>query len=169
MKKTMITLLTIPALMMGTFALADGKYKNDDCEGQRGDKHAKYDKHDERGESGDRMIKRMSKRLDLSEEQQTSLADLFKSRAEQHTSMRDKTRSLHDTLRGLDSSSETYAKDLQSAKELAASLAVEKIDERASMRTDIAKILTPEQLAKFEDGMKQRGERGDHEKGPRSE
>ena len=169
MKKTLITLLAIPTLMMGTLALADGKHKGDDCQGPRGDKHGKIDKKGDRGEPGERMIERMSKRLDLSKEQQDSLADLFKDRAEQRQAMMDKTRTLHETLRDLDSTSDTYNQDLQSAKELAASLAVEKIDERASMKADIAKILTPEQLDKFEDAMKHKGERGERGKGPRPE
>jgi Spy/CpxP family protein refolding chaperone len=168
MKKTLLTLVAIPTLVLGTMAYADGGKHRDSCDGKHDrQSHGKKEHGMRDGQSGERMLKRMTKRLELTEEQQTSLKTVFEAQSKQRDALKEKSRDLHEALRDLDPKADGYAEQLEEAKKTAAQLAVERIDEGAELRQKVADILTPEQLEKWETEKERRG-KGD-ERPPRPE
>lgn len=146
MKKVIITLMAIPAIAFGTAALAEkghggpfgGKDKSERCE--RGDK----------GERAEKMLNRMADKLDLNAEQKIAVGKLMKEKRDHKAASKDKMVELHKNIRDLDPTSDNYQQELNKAKQTAADLAMQRVDSKASMKAEMQKILTGEQLAKLE-------------------
>lgn len=149
MKKLTLAALMIPALMVGNMAVADrGDYER--CEGKRGE-YSEHKKH-----RGEKMAKRIAKRLDLSEQQAESLQALFAQKRDDRQERRDQMQQMHQAVRDLDPNAADYKKQLELAKRNAADFAMARVEEKAQMRVEIAKILTDTQLAEFDQMMEKR-------------
>ncbi|WP_028468503.1 Spy/CpxP family protein refolding chaperone [Neptunomonas japonica] len=158
MKKLTIALLTLPALLVGTTVIAgmqhDGFSK---C-----DRDGKMEKHAQKDRSN-YMVKKMSKKLGLSDSQQEEVQKLFSSKHEQRQEMHTQMRTLHKATRDLDPNAADYDQQLAKTKKAAANMAVSKIEQQVYMKAEMAKILTAEQISKFEDMRARFGEgRGKH-------
>ena len=155
MKKLTVALLTLPVLLAGAASFAGMQ------------QHDGYNKCDRDGdmkryEHGDHHTNRMewmSKRLELTDVQQQEMQKLFEGKQKQHQTMREQMQSLHQATRDIDPSAADYDKRLADAKKAASEMAVSKIDQMVSMRTEMSKILTAEQLSKM-DAMKQHHREG---------
>ncbi|WP_293267549.1 Spy/CpxP family protein refolding chaperone [Neptunomonas sp.] len=147
MKKLTVTLLAIPALLAGTAVFAgmnhDGYSKCD-----RGGKMFGSDKSEKRAGY---IAKKMSKKLGLSDTQQVQVEQLFSSKQEQRQGMYKEMQELHQATRDLDPNAADYSTRLADTKKAAADMAVSRVEQQVGMRADMAKILTAEQMAKFEE------------------
>ncbi len=145
MKKLTIALLTLPVLALGTSVIAGMQPEGfSKC-----DRSAKMHKSDH-NERADHMLKKMSKQLELSETQEEEMRNLFSKKQDQRQEMHAQMRNLHETTRNLDPSASDYATRLADTKKAAAELAVSKVDQHVSMQTEMAKILTPDQINKLD-------------------
>lgn len=160
MKKLTIALITAPILLAGVAAFAGMQHHGDDekCDRGHGNGHEKRMDKSDREDRADRMLERMSKRLELSDEQQVAMKTLFADQKEQRQTMRSEMQSFHQAMRNLDPAAADYDTNLTEAKRIAADLAVNKVDQKISMKTELSKILTAEQLSKFEDMRERHGE-----------
>ena len=160
MKKFTIALITAPILLAGAAAFAGMQHHDGDEKCDRGDGKGHEDRmnKEDREDRADRMVERMSKRLELSDEQQVSMKKLFDDKKAQHQTMRTEMQSFHQAMRTLDPAAADYDKNLAEAKRIAADLAVNKVDQKVSMKAELSKILTAEQLSKFEDMRERHGE-----------
>ncbi len=163
MKKMTMALIGIPAILVGSIAMAGmGHGDGDRCDNDR--EHKKHEGRYDDSNRGERRLDALAERLDLTKEQKEQVKSLFDAKEKQRAAMRDKMQELHDMTRNLNPDSADYAKQLNEAKQIAADLAISRIDEQASMRAEMAKILTPEQqtqMAKMFDRFQ------DGDKGPR--
>lgn len=149
MKKAIITLITIPAIAFGAAALADMKGHG----GPFGDKDKSERCDREKGDRGERMLKRMSKKLDLTDEQKVAVGKLMEEKRDQKVASKDKMVELHKAIRDLDPTADNYTQQLNKAKQTAADMAMQRVDSKASMKAEMQKILTGEQLAKLDEMM----------------
>lgn len=162
MKKLTVALIGIPAILIGSIAIAGMGPGGDRCDQDNGDKkHAgRYDNADHQ----QRRIDRLATHLELSDTQKEQVKAVFSAKQEQRDAMHTKMQQLHEVTRKLNPNDADYSQQLNSAKQMAADLAISKIDEQASMKAEMAKILTPEQQSKMAEMMSQFSK---HEKGPR--
>lgn len=145
MKKLTIALLTLPVLVLGTTVIAGMQYEGSG----KCDQGKKMHKNDHK-DRADYMLKKMSKQLALSETQEEEMQKLFNNKQDQRQAMHAQMRNLHQATRTLDPSAADYATRLADTKKAAADMAVSRVDQHASMQTEMAKILTPEQLSKLD-------------------
>ncbi|WP_372739933.1 Spy/CpxP family protein refolding chaperone [Neptunomonas sp.] len=161
MKKLTIALISLPILLAAAASYAGMQHS----EGYgKCDRDGGMYKHD-RNSNKNRMIERMSEKLDLSETQQQDLQQLFESKQAQRQEMHKQMRSLHQATRNLDPSAADYDQRLSEAKQAATELAVNKIDQKVDMKAAMANILTADQLSKMEkmrDGSGSGKEHGKH-------
>ncbi|SFF83296.1 Spy/CpxP family protein refolding chaperone [Neptunomonas qingdaonensis] len=160
MKKLTIAMITAPILLAGAAAFASMHNNDDNEKCDRGHGHGHEDRmhKSDKGDRAERMVERMSKRLELSDEQQVAMKKLFNDKQEQHQTMRTEMQNFHQATRNLDPNAADYDKSLAEAKRIAADLAVKKVDQKVSMKAELSKILTAEQLSKFEDMRERHGE-----------
>lgn len=149
MKKLTLAALMIPALMVGNMAVAD-RSDYERCEGKRGE-YSEHKKH-----RGEKMAKRIAKRLDLSDQQAESLQALFAQKRDDRQERHDQMQQMHQAIRDLDPNAVDYKEQLELAKRNAADFAMVRVEEKAQMRVEIAKILTDTQLAEFDQMMEKR-------------
>lgn len=102
-------------------------------------------------EPGERMMKRMAEKLDLTTEQQASIAEI---RAN-YGGNREEMKAKRAEVKALVNSGEVDA-----AAELAATHARDAVYRRAQMRAELSEILTPEQLTQMEALIEERQSRG---------
>lgn len=150
MKKLTVALLTLPVLLAGAASFA-GMQQHDGYNKCDRDGDMKRYEHEDRQSN---RMEWMSKRLELTDVQQQEMQKLFEGKQKQHQTMREQMQSLHQATRDIDPSAADYDKRLADAKKAASEMAVSKIDQMVSMRTEMSKILTAEQLSKM-DAMKQ--------------
>ena len=154
MKKLTIALCTLPLLLVGTAVIADMKHEGfSKC-----DRDGKMEKYAQKDRSK-YMVKKMSKKLGLSDTQQEEVQKLFSSKHEQRQAIHTQMRTLHKATRDLDPSAADYDQKLAQTKKAAADMAVSKVEQHVNMKTEMAKILTAEQMSKFEE-MRGRFEEG---------
>ena len=163
MKFKSIAMLSLPAIFLaGTFtSLQVQAQDNDQKKGHRYEQGNK-------GQHSERMLKRLSKKLDLTEQQQTDLKALFDSKKDASEGKRESRQALHEAVRNLDPNAADYAAKLAQVKQQAGLAAQNKIDSMMEMRQGLQKILTPEQFTKMQTLKNKRGEhgkRGKHGKG----
>lgn len=140
MKTKTIALLSAPLLVAGLtagIALADSGER--DCKGKR------------HGDRSEHMIERMSKKLDLNEQQQQQLKEGFEEKRELMSDGREAMKQLHEKIRNLDPSAASFDSDLAALKGQAATLASERVENMVKSRQQLAEILTSEQLAKLDE------------------
>ncbi|BBB28173.1 Spy/CpxP family protein refolding chaperone [Neptunomonas japonica] len=158
MKKLTIALLTLPVLLVGTTVIAGMQHEGfSKC-----DRDGKMEKYDQKDRSK-YMVKKMSKKLGLSDTQQEEVQKLFSSKHEQRQKMHTQMRTLHQATRDLDPNAADYDQQLAKTKTTAADMAVNKVEQQVNMKTEMAKILTEEQMSKLDDMRANFGEgRGKH-------
>ncbi len=167
MKKLTIALITAPILLAGVAAFAGMQHHegNDRCDRGDGKGHEYRMNKSDSEDRAERMVERMSKQLELNDEQQVAMKKLFDGQKEQYQIMRTEMQSFHQATRNLDPAAADYDKNLTEAKRIAADLAVKKVDQKVSMRAELSEILTAEQLSKFEDMRERHGEGNGHKHG----
>ena len=146
MKKLTIALLALPVLLTGTAVIAGMQQNEGFSKCDQGEKmHKNYDK-----DRANHMLRKISKQLDLSDTQKEEVRKLFDNKKEQRQDMHSKMRNLHQATRTLDPNAADYEKRLAETKQAAADMAVSRVDQHVNMRSEMAKILTTDQLDKFE-------------------
>ncbi len=153
MKMKRIAVLSIPALILATTFTTLQAQANDSKQGHRYEQGHK-------GGNSEKMLKRMAKKLNLTEQQQTDLKALYDSKKETREQKRESRKSLHDSIRNLDPKAADYATRLNEVKQQAGLAAQTKIDDMMQMRTQMQAILTPEQYAQMKEMKEKRGKRG---------
>jgi len=158
MKKLTIALCTLPLLLVGTSVIAGMQHEGfSKC-----DRDGKMEKHDQKDRSK-YMVKKMSKKLGLSDTQQEEVQKLFSSKHEQRQEMHTQMRTLHKATRDLDPSAADYDQQLAQTKKAASDMAVSRVEQQVNMKTEMAKILTAEQMSELEEMRGRFGEgRGKH-------
>ena len=161
--KNFALLIAVPTLMaISTFSLAHSdSHKEDDFK--------KHGSSEYRGKHGarnpERMLKKMTKALDLTEQQQTELKAAFESQKSVMDANKESRKSLHDAIRKLDVNAADYSAQLATVKAQAGLAAQTKIDNLMSMKQQLAKILTSEQLEKLEEMKMKKGQEKGKRKG----
>jgi Spy/CpxP family protein refolding chaperone len=162
MKFKSIAMLSLPAIFLaGTFGSLQVQAQDNDH--KKGHRYEQGNK----GEHSERMLKRLSKKLDLTEQQQTDLKALFDNKKEASEGKHASRQALHDAVRNLDPSAADYASKLAQVKQQAGLAAQNKIDNMMEMRQSLQSILTPEQFTKmqaFKEKRSEHGKRGKHGK-----
>lgn len=159
MKKLTIALLTLPTLLIGSVVIAGMQQGEGFSKCDRSEKMYKNDYKDR----GNHMLTKISNQLELSDTQQEEMQKLFNNKQDQRQEMHAKMRNLHQATRNLDPSASDYTTRLADTKKAAADMAVSKVDQHVSMQTEMAKILTPDQLSKLDKMRDSFGkERGKH-------
>lgn len=160
MKKLTIALFTLPVLLAGTAVIAGMQHHDEGY--SKCDKGEKMHKGDRKDRENHRLEK-MSEQLGLSDSQQEEMQKLFENKKDQRQEMHSQMRNLHQATRNLDPDAADYKARLAETKQAAADMAVSKVDQQVSMRTEMAKILTADQLSKLEEMRDRSGkEHGKH-------
>lgn len=149
MKTKTIALLAIPTLIaISTLSLAH----SDNGQSGWGKKHSgegQYKNHGDQRNS-QLMLKKMTEKLALTEQQQTDIKALLEKQKMASDVGKDSRQALHEALRNLDVKAADYDQQLTAIKEQAGLKAQGKIDNMMAMKRGMAAILTPEQLAKMQ-------------------
>lgn len=161
---------TISKVLLATSAIAvaghsiawnQGGHHQHGCD-QNNASESQAQRYENRSERiSERKLERIAKRLGLSDEQQGALKTVFEAGQEQRAALHDKQDELKASLQSLTIGSDDYVQALSVAKQQAADLAVERIDQAQAMRKSVAEILTEEQLNRFEE-MRASRTRGKH-------
>ena len=149
MKTKIIALLAIPALIaISTFSLAQsdqeqsGWDKKHSADGQYKNHHGRR--------NPQQMLKKMTEKLALTEQQQIDIKALFEKQKMASDAGKDSRKALHEALRNLDVNAADYDQQLTAIKEQAGLKAQGKIDNMMAIKRGLAAILTPEQLEKMQ-------------------
>lgn len=95
-------------------------------------------------------IDRLAKKLDLTQQQIAAIGALREERGSQHEARRELNAEIHSLIE---------SGQIDAAATLAGSAASERVYEMAAKRTAMAEILTPEQLAEWDQLKQRRGKR----------
>lgn len=149
MKKT-IAIITIPALLlMSSFSVANSHSNPEHSWGKN--KHSE-DGHTNKNsaKSYAKRLNKISKELDLNQDQQVQLKALFDAQQATKTAAIAKRRALHKSIRTLDPKAADYAKNLAAVKQQVGLQAESKIDNMMGMRASLQQILSAEQYEKMQ-------------------
>lgn len=110
---------------------------------------------------------RLAKALDLSDEQSAQMEKLFKEHRPDRKAMHDEMQQKHDEWSKLDPNADDFDARVNAMIKEAQDRVAERIKDRAEMKQEMAKILTPEQQQKFQAMMDNKGHdkrdfEGDH-------
>ncbi|KEA63572.1 hypothetical protein ADIMK_2351 [Marinobacterium lacunae] len=108
-------------------------------------------------EKGEYRQERFAQALNLTEEQQAQMKQLWEQHREERQGMRGERQGYMGAMRSLDPNSETFQADVDKLIADAQARVAERIQDHAEMKQEMSKILTPEQQAKMQEMMAQRG------------
>lgn len=112
-----------------------------------------------RGPDADRMLAHMTAELNLSAEQQESVGQALKSRADEMASVREQMRATHREMRRLDPDDPNYSTMVNALAQRQGDLTARMAVLRGEIHADIAGVLDEEQQAKLAEMQERRGER----------
>lgn len=166
MMNKLITTTLIGSLALGGFgyAIASGDNKNEHSE-HHGEKYCKHGEGHKSGHHKKGMghrLERMSRHLELSDEQKTKIESIFKKYSEQLSSLREEKRNNRKMLREKIHEKKQDVKEIEKLAKKQGDAFVRKIMTKAKMKSEIISILTDEQLEKMQT---MRGKRGHHKHG----
>lgn len=116
---------------------------------------------------GEQRFDRLARLLELNEEQQTEMKNLWSERREAMKERHEERKAGEDKpmgLRSLDPTADTFEADVEKLIADAQARVAERIHDQAEMKKQISEILSPEQFDKWQTLMDERGgpgERGD--------
>ncbi|MFT5706979.1 MAG: Spy/CpxP family protein refolding chaperone [Oceanospirillaceae bacterium] len=164
-----IALIAIPAFILATSFSAvqaqekkSGYGKNNHC--QHTDVN-EASKKGERGNNPERKLAKLTKKLNLTDDQQSKLKTLFSQQQEIRKAKSAQRTALHQSIRDLDTNAADYSSKLADVKQQAGLAAQGKIDSMMSMRQKMQDILTADQLKKMQDMQSGRGTKGGNYQG----
>lgn len=149
MKKTVLVTLLASTLGLGAAAA----HADDKDSGKRGHGYSKHEggkHHGKRGgrhHSGGHMMKRMAKKLGLTEAQQAEIKTLREAQKDTHKALREEMKALHVEMTALDSTSATYDSQVVVLADKKADLERKKFIQRSDARQKFEAVLTEEQRA----------------------
>jgi Spy/CpxP family protein refolding chaperone len=144
MKNIMLPFLTAAAISFGMPAFAVQEITKDESARQCDHKHG--DKHHEGMPNAKRMLKHMSKALDLTAQQETDIKAVFE---EERTKHKANMKGEHKNIMQLDPSASDYNAQVAAIAEERAAQAKAGVLERAAVQQKIHAILTPTQQQKM--------------------
>ncbi len=109
--------------------------------------------------NAERMMERMTEKLDLSAQQQDQLGALLEANRENMQAGRDDMRSARETLKDAVAAENLDESAIRQASAVVASLQTEHALNRAAFLQQIREILSPEQMAEFQELKERRHER----------
>jgi len=138
-----ITLSTL-ALAVAVPAMSDS---GDDSCRDRGGKHRAWGGMESVGSErgGERLLKKMTRKLDLTDDQSTQIEQILTTSREGTADERETLRDTRKALRELDPSEPTYADSVNQYATVLGDLKRDMIIERSSLRQQISQVLTDEQ------------------------
>lgn len=110
----------------------------------------------------DRMIERMSRRLDLDETQEQEVRNILLAAEPEFTALRERATANRDALAALDSDEADYDAELQNLAAEKGQLTTEMVLLASQLRADIRSTLTPEQQQQMAEAMSRRRDRAAH-------
>ncbi|MEH6444939.1 MAG: Spy/CpxP family protein refolding chaperone [Oceanospirillaceae bacterium] len=160
-----IVLLAIPAFVLATSFSAvqaqekkSGYSENGHCQYTDTNEAGQHGKNGKRGHNSDRKLAKLTKKLNLTDDQQSQLKVLFSEQKESRMAKSAQRKALHQSIRDLDVNAADYSTKLATVKQQAGLAAQSKIDSIMSMRQKMQVILTAEQLDKMQEMHGDRGE-----------
>jgi Spy/CpxP family protein refolding chaperone len=160
MKKT-IALLTLPALLL-TSSLSFASSDSSNGHSWGGGKYSEEGGHKNSAKYAAKKLKKMSKKLDLSKDQEAQLKTLFEARQVMRESGMQARKTLHESIRNLDPKAADYTTKLAAVKQQAGAQAQSKIDSMMSMRASLQEILSADQYQKMQEMMDKRSKKNKH-------
>ena len=160
--KSILVMVPAVALVGGlsTSAMADN-----DGWGKRGDKGGENCDHgDKKGKRGDkmggeRMVKMMSKKLDLTDAQETEMNELMERQGSVKEGHQMANGAMYDELAKLEVGTDAYNAQVDKIADAHASMMAAGMKARAQMQADIMNILNDEQKAEYQEMMEKFQER----------
>ena len=162
MKKAI--LVTLLASTLGFAATAAHAGESCDKRGGHGYSNHEGGKHFGKrgGRHGDgRMMKRMTKKLNLTDAQQAELKTLREAQKEEHKALREEMKALRTEMQALDTTSADYQSKVAVLADKKADLDRKKFIQRSEARQKFEAVLTDEQRAKYKELKAKRKSRGD--------
>lgn len=129
--------------LTASLASAGGKWDRCDDEGR----HNKYTQMS--GEQDHKQLRRMVRKLDLSETQQAQLKQLFRDQREVMDSLHDQRKAMRSAMQNLDVSATDYDQQLSGLIGQAEQMAAAMVTQRAAQKKAMFELLTPEQQTQF--------------------
>ena len=159
--KSILVMVPAVALVggMSTSAMADN-----DGWGKRGDKGESCDHGDKKGKrggkmDGERMVKMMTKKLDLTDAQEAEMTELMENQGSVKEGHQAATGAMYDELAKLEVGTDAYNAQVDKIAEAHASMMAAGMKARAQMQADIMNILNDEQKAEYQEMMEKFQER----------
>lgn len=129
--------------LTASLASAGGKWDRCDDEGR----HNKYTQMS--GARDHKQLRRMVRKLDLSETQQAQLKQLFRDQREVMDSLHDQRKAMRSAMQNLDVSATDYDQQLSGLIGQAEQMAAAMVTQRAAQKKAMFELLTPEQQTQF--------------------
>jgi Spy/CpxP family protein refolding chaperone len=167
MKKAILVTLLASTLGLGAAAVQADNTTSENGKGyskQDGGKH-----HGKRGgkRGGGKMMKRMAKKLNLTEAQQTQIKTFREAQKEQHQSLRTEKQALRTEMKALDTTSADYQSQVAVIADKKANLDRQGFIQRSSARQQFESVLTAEQRVTLKEMKESRKNRGGKRGGKR--
>ena len=163
-------LVTLLASTLGFGATA--AHADDNATEQRGYGHSKHEggKHAGKrggGRHGGGMMKRMVKKLDLTDAQQAQIKTLREAQKDQHKALREEQKALRTEMQALDTTSADYQSKVVALADKKANLDRKSFIQRSESKQQFEAVLTVEQRAKLKEMKESRKSRGGKRGGKR--
>lgn len=167
MNKTLLATLLASTLAFGATAVnaeettsaaatTDSESYSKHKDGKGGKHHGK--RHGKRGGKSHGM-KRMAKKLNLTEAQQAELKTLREEQKATSAPLREEMKTLRTEMKALDTSSADYDNQVAAIADKKANLERQRFIQKSAARQKFEAVLTAEQLAKLSEMKEKRGER----------
>ena len=162
-----VILVSLLASTLGLGAAA--AHAGDNDSGKRGHGYSKHEggkhsaKKGNRRGGGKMMMKRIAKKLNLTEEQQAQIKTLRTAQKESHSTIREAQKALRTEIKALDTTSADYDTQVAALADKKADLERQTFIQRSEARQQFAAVLTDEQRAtmkELKDNRKDRGGKG---------
>lgn len=168
MKKSILVTLLASTLGLGAAAVQADNTTSDNGKGyskHEGGKH--FGKRG--GKRGGMMMKRMAKKLNLTEEQQAQIKTFREAQKEQHQALRTEQKAIRDEMKALDTSSADYQNQVAAIADKKANLDRKSFIQRSEARQQFESVLTVEQRATLKEMKEKRQNRGGKRGGRRGQ
>ena len=157
-----VILVTLLASTLGLGAAAVNAADNDS--GKKGQGYSKHEggKHASKkgGKRGGHMMKRMAKKLSLTEDQQAQIKSFREANKVQHDALRTEKQALRTEMKALDTTSADYESQVVVLADKKANIDRKSFIQRSTARQQFESVLTAEQrttLKEMKDNRKNRG------------
>lgn len=169
MKKTILVTLLASTLGLGAAAV----HANDASDMRDGKGYSKHHDGKHAGKRGGRhggghMMKRMAKKLNLTEDQQAQIKSFREAQRTQHQTLREQMKELRTETQALDSTSADYQNQVAALADKKANLDRQAFIQRNEARQQFESVLTAEQRATLKEMQEKRKSRGDKRGGKRN-